>query len=105
MTKKKALGRGLSALLSDTPNDDNLEVDNLPTSRVGTAHTVGEITHGITEVQLDEIEVNPLPDPVPPISDFIEIAPAAGFSITWDKNEGLFSTPSTPSRVPGREVP
>jgi len=59
MTKKKALGRGLSALLSDTPNDDNLEVDNLPTSRVGTAHTVGEITHGITEVQLDEIEVNP----------------------------------------------
>ena len=59
MTKKKALGRGLSALLSDTPNEDNLEVDNLPTSKVGATHTASEITHGITEIQLDEIEVNP----------------------------------------------
>lgn len=59
MTKKKALGRGLSALLSDTPNDDHLEVDSLPNSRVGATHTVTEITHGITEIPLDEIEVNP----------------------------------------------
>ncbi|HTF20333.1 MAG TPA: ParB/RepB/Spo0J family partition protein [Chryseolinea sp.] len=59
MTKKKALGRGLSALLSDTPNDDRLEGDNLPHSRVGATHTAPEITHGITEIQLDEIEVNP----------------------------------------------
>ena len=30
MSKKKALGRGLSALLSDSPTDDRLEVDALP---------------------------------------------------------------------------
>mgnify|MGYP005811377819 CR=1 FL=1 len=59
MTKKKALGRGLSALLSDTPNEENLEVDNLPTSKVGVTHTASEITHGITEIPLEEIEVNP----------------------------------------------
>jgi hypothetical protein len=28
-------------------------------------------------MDIDEIEVNPLPDPVPPLSNFIEIAPAA----------------------------
>jgi len=59
MTKKKALGRGLSALLSDTPTDDKLEVDNLPTSSVAATHTAAEITHGITEIALDQIEVNP----------------------------------------------
>jgi ParB family chromosome partitioning protein len=59
MTKKKALGRGLSALLSDTPTDDKLEVDNLPTSSIGATHPAAEITHGITEISLDEIEVNP----------------------------------------------
>jgi ParB family chromosome partitioning protein len=59
MSKKKALGRGLSALLSDTPNDEHLEVDHLPHSKVGAAHTEAEITHGITEILLDEIEVNP----------------------------------------------
>jgi ParB family chromosome partitioning protein len=59
MTKKKALGRGLSALLSDTPNDDHLEVDSLPNSKVGATHTATEITHGITEIMLEEIEVNP----------------------------------------------
>ena len=59
MTKKKALGRGLSALLSDTPNDDHLEVDSLPNSKVGATHTAAEITHGITEILLEEIEVNP----------------------------------------------
>ena len=30
MSKKKALGRGLSALLSDSSTDDRLEVDALP---------------------------------------------------------------------------
>ena len=59
MTKKKALGRGLSALLSDTPNDEQLEVDHLPHSKVGATHTAQEITHGITEIDLDQIEVNP----------------------------------------------
>src|SRR6185295_15216100 len=37
---------------------------------------------------IDEIEVNPIPDLVPPITNFIEITPAAGFGIVWDKNEG-----------------
>jgi len=59
MTKKKAVGRGLSALLSDTPTDEKLEVDSLPTSTVAATHPVAEITHGITEIPLDEIEVNP----------------------------------------------
>ena len=30
MSKKKALGRGLSALLSDSPADEKLDVDNFP---------------------------------------------------------------------------
>ena len=30
MSKKKALGRGLSALLSDSPTDERLEVDSFP---------------------------------------------------------------------------
>jgi hypothetical protein len=51
-------------------------------------------------IAIDEVEVNPVPDPVPPISNFIEIAPAAGFAISWDRNEGLFSTPATPAPVP-----
>lgn len=59
MTKKKALGRGLSALLSDTPTDEKLEVDSLPSGTVGATHTASEILNGITEVALDEIEVNP----------------------------------------------
>jgi len=49
---------------------------------------------------IDEIEVNPIPDPVPPISNFIEITPEAGFAIAWDRNDGLFSTPATPAPAP-----
>jgi ParB family chromosome partitioning protein len=52
MSKKKALGRGLNALLSDS-EDDRLEVD-LPISK-GTQVPTG----GIAEISIDYIEVNP----------------------------------------------
>ena len=61
MSKKKALGRGLSALLSDNTSDDKLEVD-IP---VSTAHSSAENVlqsspaSGMTEIPVDEIEVNP----------------------------------------------
>jgi ParB family transcriptional regulator, chromosome partitioning protein len=53
MSKKKALGRGLSALLSDS-DDDKLEVD-LPVSSSPSARPAS----GIAEIPIDEIEVNP----------------------------------------------
>lgn len=62
--KKKALGRGLSALLSDSSADEKLEVD-IP---VGVSAAAAAITtapvgtipvSGITEIPVDEIEVNP----------------------------------------------
>lgn len=58
MSKKKALGRGLSALLSDSSSDDRLEVDALPSGppAVAAAHTS---ISGMTEIPLDAIEVNP----------------------------------------------
>ena len=52
MSKKKALGRGLSALLGDTPDEEKLDVD--VTSPVG-SHTY----ENINEISLDEIETNP----------------------------------------------
>ncbi len=53
MSKKKALGRGLSALLSDTPTEDRLEVDvTLPV-------TNGIANGNINEISIDEIETNP----------------------------------------------
>ena len=58
MSKKKALGRGLSALLSDSSSDDRLEVDALPSGppTIPAAHTS---ISGMTEIPLDAIEVNP----------------------------------------------
>jgi ParB family transcriptional regulator, chromosome partitioning protein len=53
MSKKKALGRGLSALLSDNEADEKLEVD-IPVS-APPARPVS----GIAEISIDEIEVNP----------------------------------------------
>jgi ParB family chromosome partitioning protein len=53
MSKKKALGRGLSALLSDNAEDEKLEVD-IPVS-VGPSRPAG----GIAEIPITEIEVNP----------------------------------------------
>jgi ParB family chromosome partitioning protein len=55
MSKKKALGRGLSALLSDTPDEERLEVDvtNPVGSHTSTSH------ENLNEIPLDEIETNP----------------------------------------------
>jgi ParB family chromosome partitioning protein len=58
MSKKKALGRGLSALLSDSSADDRLEVDSLPHA-VPTQTTRPVVASGMTEIPIDEIEVNP----------------------------------------------
>jgi ParB family chromosome partitioning protein len=55
MSKKKALGRGLSALLSDSPTDDKLEVE-IP---VGLTTPSTTTPSGMTEIPLDQIEVNP----------------------------------------------
>lgn len=56
MSKKKALGRGLSALLSDTPDEEKLDVD--VTSPVG-SHTHATAHENLNEISLDEIETNP----------------------------------------------
>lgn len=61
MSKKKALGRGLSALLSDNSSDDKLEVDipvGLSTPKAETASTTAAPS-GMTEIPIEEIEVNP----------------------------------------------
>jgi ParB family transcriptional regulator, chromosome partitioning protein len=56
MSKKKALGRGLSALLSDTPEDEKLDVD--VTSPVRERETK-VVSDSINEILLSEIETNP----------------------------------------------
>ncbi len=56
MSKKKALGRGLSALLSDSRTDDKLEVDIQPQTTTA-SKTVA--TGAIAEIPVDQIEVNP----------------------------------------------
>ncbi|MDB6029729.1 MAG: hypothetical protein JWM16_67, partial [Verrucomicrobiales bacterium] len=53
---------------------------------------------------IDEIEVNPIADPVVPISNFIEITPTAGFTINWDRNEGVNSTTATPAPAPANDA-
>ncbi len=53
MSKKKALGRGLSALLSDNESDDKLEVD------IPVGVTPAKPAGGIAEIPVEEIEVNP----------------------------------------------
>jgi ParB family transcriptional regulator, chromosome partitioning protein len=57
MSKKKALGRGLSALLSDSGTDDNLEVDIVGSH--ATRASTPSPESGMTEISIDEIEVNP----------------------------------------------
>jgi ParB family chromosome partitioning protein len=61
MSKKKALGRGLSALLSDSSTDDRLEVDALPQGPAPSAPTSTPpvSASGMTEIPIDEIETNP----------------------------------------------
>ncbi len=49
MSKKKALGRGLSALLSDSPEEEKLDVEVTSSAPSGS----------INEIALSEIEVNP----------------------------------------------
>ncbi|MFM8912272.1 MAG: ParB/RepB/Spo0J family partition protein [Flammeovirgaceae bacterium] len=53
MSKKVALGRGLSALLSDTPSEEKLEVE------VAAPNALNEGTSGINEIPVAEIETNP----------------------------------------------
>jgi ParB family chromosome partitioning protein len=53
MSKRNALGRGLSALLSDTPSDDRLEVD------VAQPANSGNVNGIVNEISLTEIETNP----------------------------------------------
>lgn len=62
--KKKALGRGLSALLSDSSADEKLEVDipvgvSAAAAAITTAPVAAIPVSGITEIPVDEIEVNP----------------------------------------------
>src|SRR5690349_7326803 len=59
MSKKKALGRGLSALLSDSGSEDNLEVDIVGTHASTVVPTSASPESGMTEISIDEIEVNP----------------------------------------------
>lgn len=54
MSKKKALGRGLNALLSDSNIEERLEVD-IPISSGTTASPSG----GTLEISIEHIEVNP----------------------------------------------
>lgn len=53
MSKKKALGRGLSALLSDNEADEKLEVD------IPVQASPAKPANGIAEIAVEEIEVNP----------------------------------------------
>jgi ParB family transcriptional regulator, chromosome partitioning protein len=53
MSKKKALGRGLSALLSDNEDNEKLEVE------ISTDVIPSTPTNGMSEIQISEIEVNP----------------------------------------------
>jgi hypothetical protein len=52
------------------------------------------------DIDIDEIEVNPIADLVPPLINYIELTPATGFNIAWDKNEGNYSTANSPAPVP-----
>jgi ParB family transcriptional regulator, chromosome partitioning protein len=53
MSKKKALGRGLNALLSDSKVEDRLEVD------IPAKPSTPSPTSGITDIAIEYIEVNP----------------------------------------------
>lgn len=57
MSKKKALGRGLSALLSDNTPEDKLDVD-IQSPQTAQAPSSGPAS-GIAEIPVEEIEVNP----------------------------------------------
>jgi len=69
----------------------------IPATALRIKVSIGGISGGL---DIDEIEVNPIPDPVPPVSNFIEITPAPGFAVSWDRNEGKYYTPANPAPVP-----
>lgn len=52
------------------------------------------------QMDIDEIEVNPEPDPVPPITDFIVLESADPYTLSWDRNDGMFYDPNTPAQAP-----
>src|SRR5688500_3901273 len=56
MSKKKALGRGLSALLSDSTPEDKLDVDIQSPATSGKSQAPAS---GISEIPVEQIEVNP----------------------------------------------
>jgi ParB family chromosome partitioning protein len=56
MSKKKALGRGLSALLSDNSPEDKLDVD---IQSPAVPQTPAQPVSGIAEIPIEQIEVNP----------------------------------------------
>jgi ParB family chromosome partitioning protein len=56
MSKKKALGRGLNALLSDNDTTDRLEAEMAVASA---ASNTGSPRNGINEIALSDIETNP----------------------------------------------
>ncbi len=49
---------------------------------------------------IDEVEVNPPADLVPPVDQFVGIVAEPGFSVQWDRNEGNYGTESDPALVP-----
>ncbi len=51
-------------------------------------------------MDIDEIEVNPGPDPIPPLSSFLVLEPAPGYALSWDRNEGASYDAASPARVP-----
>ena len=51
-------------------------------------------------IAIDEIEVNPIPDPIPPLDLVLDITPETGFVIAYDGNEGNFNNPADPALVP-----
>lgn len=58
-SKKKALGRGLSALLSDSPADEKLESDIQAVTSPAVTPTQTPPANGISEIPIEQIEVNP----------------------------------------------
>lgn len=59
MSKKKALGRGLSALLRDNTPDEKLDVDIQSPAAATTFPLKTSATSGIAEIPIEHIEVNP----------------------------------------------
>ncbi len=49
---------------------------------------------------IDEIEVNPPADLIPPISNFLTITNTIGYAISWDLNDGKLYTTNSPAPAP-----